>query len=272
MNNSQIIGVIKGQTVANTIYRTIGGNVYNQNNILNNLSDVNITTPLSGQIVYFESPTYRNKFNTFQTGTSNINWSDMIGFSTSSLNTFSLTLTYNNATQKYVQYQRLHSSINANFLALNTVNLLTNNIFSISTRTPSSNNAFNSPSFSISNSPVSGTIMATYLTANSGSGITLTNGCYNRAFEVNGYLSLSLATFTDGASFIVYVYLGNTIIAQTSVVCRTGDTTKLILIYAVVNTTVANVGQNIDFKLQYTGSTLTAGSGGALFNFSVKSL
>lgn len=272
MNNSQIIGVRKGQTIPNTIYRTIGGNVYNQSNILNSLSDVQITTPLSGQILAYRTtaPNFINRFNTFQTGASNVNWGDMIGFTSAATNVSSQTLTYNNATQKYVQFQRLHSSISGNSMAFDTAKLVTNGIYSMTVSNfPPTNYAFSSGSPSFSNSIISNTIMATYMTAAS-TGITLTNGCYNRAFEVNGYLSFNLTTFTDNSSFIVYVYLGETIIAQTSIVCRTGDTAKIILIYAVVNTTVANVGQKIDFRLQYTGSTLTASA--SLFNFSVKSL
>jgi hypothetical protein len=270
MENTFLIGLIKGQTIPNTVYRQIGGNVYNQSNKLTNLSDTNITTPLNGQILYYLSPTYRNKFNTFQTGTSNINWGDMIGFATNGSNLFSQTLTYNNATQKYVQYQRLHSSINGNAMQLDTAKLITGGIYSMTVSNfPTTFYAFTSGSATNVNSVVSTTIMATYLTAAS-TGITLTNGCYNRAFEINGFLNIPLTTFTDNSLFTVYVYLGETIINQTSVVCRTGDIQKIINIYAVVNTTVANVGMKIDFRLQYTGSTLTTGA--TMFNFSVKSL
>jgi hypothetical protein len=272
MNNSQLIGVIKGQTAANTIYRTIGANVYNQNNNLSSLSDVQITTPLNGQILAYRTttPNFINRFNTFQTGTANVNWSDMIGFPINGSNLFSQTLTYNNATQKYVQFQRLHSSINGTGMTLDSAKLITGGIYSITVSNfPTTFYAYSGGSVANSNSVVSSTIMATYLTAAS-TGITLTNGCYNRAFEVNGFLNIPLTTFTDNSSFIVYVYLGETIINQTSVVCRTGDTQKIINIYAVVNTTVANVGQKIDFRLQYTGSTLTTGA--SMFNFSVKSL
>jgi hypothetical protein len=98
----------------------------------------------------------------------------------------------------------------------------------------------------------------------------LQNGCYNRAFEINGYIFIPLSTFTDNSTFILYIYLGNTVINQTSVVCRTGDIIKYINIYAVINTTVANLGQKIDFRIQYTGSVLTTTAG--MFSFSVKSL
>jgi hypothetical protein len=275
MDTKLLIGIVKGST-ALTVFRPIAENVYNQTLKIGNLYDVNITTPLNNQILYFLSPTYRNKGLIFQTGivggagNANIYWGDMIGEQTPALNVLSQTLTYNNAIDKFVQYQRLHSSAQGSNMSLNTTKMITNAIYSLTnTNTPLANYAFSSGSVSYNNSAISSTVMASYLVA-SNSGVLLQNGCYNRTFEINGFISIPLTTFTDNSSFIVYIYLGDTVINQTSVSCRTGDVIKYINIYAVVNTTVANLNQKIDFRIQYTGSVLTTSAG--IFSFSVKSL
>ena len=274
MDTKTLIGVVKGAT-ALTVFRPVAENVYNQTLKLGNLYDVNITTPLNNQILYFLSPSYRNKGLIFQTGASgagnvNIFWGDMIGEQFTTLNSLSQTLTYNNALNKFVQYQRLHSSAQGITASLNTTRLITNGIYSlINTNAPSTNYAFSSASITYGNTTVNVSVMPSYLVS-SNSGILLQNGCYNRTFEINGYIFIPLSTFTDNSSFILYVYLGNTVINQTSVSCRTGDVVKYINIYAVINTTVANLGQKIDFRIQYTGSVLTTTAG--TFCFSVKSL
>jgi hypothetical protein len=274
MDTKLLIGIVKGST-ALTVYRPVAENVYNQTLKIGNLYDANITTPLNNQILYFLSPSYRNKGLIFQTGTTgagniNIFWGDMIGEQFTALNSLSQTLTYNNALNKFVQYQRLHSSAQGVNGTLNATKLITNGIFSlINTNTPVANYGFSSVSVTYGNSAINATVMPSYLVA-SNSGILLQNGCYNRTFEINGFLSIPLTTFTDNSSFILYVYLGDTVINQTSVVCRTGDIVKYINIYSVINTTVANLGQKIDFRIQYTGSVLTTTAG--TFSFSVKSL
>jgi hypothetical protein len=276
MDTKTLIGVVKGAT-ALTIFRPIAENVYNQTLKIGNLYDVNITSPLNNQILYFLSPSYRNKGLVFQTGTTgagniNIFWADMIGEQLTALNALSQTLTYNNAINKFVQYQRLHSSAQGSNATLNATRMITNGIFSlINTNTPSANYAFfgGSATVAYGNTTVNINVMASYLVS-SNSGILLQNGCYNRTFEINGFISIPLTTFTDNSSFILYVYLGDTVISQTSVSCRTGDVIKYINIYAVINTTVANLGQKIDLRIKYTGSVLTVGAG--VFSFSVKSL
>jgi hypothetical protein len=274
MDTKLLIGIVKGST-ALTVYRPVAENVYNQTLKIGNLYDVNITTPLNNQILYFLSPSYRNKGLIFQPGTTgagnvNIFWGDMIGEQFTALNSLSQTLTYNNALNKFVQYQRLHSSAQGSNASLNATKLITNGIFSlINTNTPVANYGFSSVSVAYGNTTVNVSITPSYLVA-SNSGILLQNGCYNRTFEINGFLSVPLTTFTDNSSFILYVYLGDTVINQTSVSCRTGDIVKYINIYSVINTTVANLGQKIDFRIQYTGSVLTTTAG--TFSFSVKSL
>ena len=275
MDTKTLIGVVKGAT-ALTVFRPFAENVYNQTLKIGSLYDVNITTPLNNQILYFLYPTYRNKGLIFQTGAvggagnANIYWGDMIGEQTPAVNSLSQTLTYNNAIDKFVQYQRLHSSAQGSNMTLNNTKLITNAIYSLTnTNTPSANYAFSSGSVAYANTTVNTTVMASYLVA-SNSGILLQNGCYNRTFEINGFISIPLTTFTDNSNFILYVYLGDTVINQTSVVCRTGDVIKYINIYAVINTTVANLGQKIDFRIQYTGSVFTTTAG--IFSFSVKSL
>jgi hypothetical protein len=273
MDTKTLIGVIKGAT-ALTVYRPIAENVYNQTLKIGNLYDVNITTPLNNQILYFLSPSYTNKTLTFQTGAvsigNNVFWGDMIGLQFSTSNVLSQTLTYNNATNQFAQFQRLHSSIMGSSTGLNATKMITNGIYSITnSNAPSANYAFSFGTTANFNTTVSTGVLPSYLVASAG-GILLQNGCYNRSFEVNGFISIPLISFTDNSSFIVYVYLGETVINQTSVSCRTGDTIKYINIYAVVNTTVANVNQKIDFRIQYTGSILNTSAG--IFSFSVKSL
>ena len=274
MDTKTLIGVVKGAT-ALTVFRPVAENVYNQTLKIGNLYDVNITTQLNNQILYFLSPSYTNKGLIFQPGTSgtgnvNIFWGDMIGEQFTTLNSLSQTLTYNNALNKFVQYQRLHSSSQGSNMSLNTTKMITNGIFSLTnTNTPVLNYAFTGGSVAYGNTTINTTVMASYLVA-SNSGILLQNGCYNRTFEINGFISIPLTTFTDNSNFIVYIYLGETVINQTSVCCRTGDIIKYINIYSVINTTVDNLGQKIDFRIQYTGSVLTVGAG--IFSFSVKSL
>jgi hypothetical protein len=270
MENSQLIGIVKSGTNL-TIYDPIASNVYNQTLKITDLYDTNITTPIGGQIIYFLTPTYRNKTLTFQTGRiSNIFWGDMIG---GQLSNASMTLTFSSATagigsNKFCQYQRLHSSRGVNNASLDATKLLTNGIYSLLNSTLASNAYTVNPTFNNTDSVFTSGTLSSYLITSS-NGILLRNECYPRTFEINGFISIPITEVNDGASFILYIYNDTNIIAQTEVCCGSQSKTVVIGIFAVISTTIADVNKPLDLRIKFTGNTLTVGNK-AVANFVVK--
>jgi len=271
MDAIKLIGSVKYSSDI-TIYQPIGNNIYNSTSKLSSLYDTNITTPLNNQVLYFLSPTYRNK-TLIATGGQFINnfWADMIGRNTPNLNIASLTFTYSNVSSKYIQYQRLSSGFNISVMGLNTTKMNTGGLFSLI-------NTVDTANFALSNSILSGNrnnsvfsspTMASYLIADT-RGFLLRNECYDRNFEINGYIQIPVSAYSDGASFKLYIYLGSDIIAQTQVYCNGINNPVYINLFAVVRTTILDINKYIDFKIQYLGSGLTMTAGN--INLVVKTL
>lgn len=268
MDTLKLIGSFKGSAFR-TIYSPIGNNIYNSTSKLSSLYDTNITTPLNNQVLYFLSPSYSNKTLIATSGKDiNIFWNDLFGRSAIALNIASLTFTYSNASSKYIQYQRLSSGLTLSNMTLNTTKMNTNGIYSLINTVDTANFALTNTVLASNNAVVSST-MASYLIANT-SGILLRNECYNRNFEINGYIQLPTTGFSAGASFKLYIYLGTDIIAQTQVYCVGVNNPVYINLYAVIRTTVLDLNKYIDFKIQYLGTGLTMVAGN--LNFVVKCL
>jgi len=269
MDSLSLSGIFKG-AINPTIYKSIGNDLYNSSSKISSLYDTNITTPLNNQMIYYLTPTFRNKSLALTTGkTANIFWSDMVGASLPASNLNSQTITYTNVNNTFLQFQRAHAGAFVSSVALDTTKMLTNNIYSLLNTAVPAERAYVSATITRSNSVVSTTVANSYLFSNT-TGVLLRNDCYNRTFEINGFLATSSNTVTNGASFTVYIYLGTDIIAQTDICCNTSKVENYVNIYAVIKTTVADVDKYIDFKIRYSGSVLV--SSATQMTFSVKSL
>ena len=278
MDSLSLNGIVKGATNP-VMYKSIGNDLYNSTSKISSLYDTSITLPANNQILYFLSQAYRNKTLTATTGNlaSNKFWADMSGTGAAGSNVNSLTFTYSNASNRFLQYQRLHSSITATSAFLVTLKMLTQNIYSLLNTTNTDNIwAYgSSPLYVRNNSIVSTGVMPLYLNANT-TGIQLINECYNRTFEINGFVSIPIPTtvvISPGSRFTVYIYLGEREVSQATVYFKSGNNDVFINIYAVINTTLDDVNKYIDFRIKLTtqGTYASAGRGGVM-NFSVKSL
>jgi hypothetical protein len=269
MDSIKLIGSFKGSSVI-TIYRPAGNNIYNSTSKLSSLYDTNITSLLNNEVLYFLSPTYRNKLLTFTTGrTANIFWGDMLGNSTAA-NSVSQTLTYSNATNSFIQYQRLHSSTTIVLISLNATKLNTNAVYSMLNSLDTANYALRFPFITRNNTVVSTTAMGSYLTSET-TGIVIRNECYDRNFEINAFIQINATGFSAGASFKLFITLGTNIIAETQVYCNSITQPLNINLYGAIRTTVDDIGKNFDFKIQYLGSGLTVLSDGQI-SYAVKTL
>jgi hypothetical protein len=262
MENSQLIGRIKGAPTLFTRYRPAGNNIYNSTTKLQNLYDTLITTPTNNQVLYLLTTFWRNK--TLQaTGglTSNIYWFDMYGNNVTTSNSPSQTFTYSNASSKYIQYQKLTSDILGNGVTYNTTLLNTGALCSLINTNDFPNYAISGGSVTRNNSFFSSGVMTSYLFSNT-SGILLRNECYDRNFEINAYISIYVTAFNPGSSFKLFLYLGNNVIAQTQVFCNSITDPVYINLYGLVRTSVVDVDKYIDFRIQYLGSGLTTRASG----------
>jgi hypothetical protein len=256
MENSQLIGRIKGAPTLFTRYRPAGNNIYNSTTKLSSLYDTTITTPLNNQVFYLLTTLWRNK--TLQaTGgnVANIYWGDMYGQSLTSGNVASTTFTYSNASSKYIQYQRLSSAYKVQSFQFDNDKLNTGNIYSLLNTVDTENYALISATNERTNSFVSSTVMASYLISDT-RGILLRNECYDRNFEINSFIRIPSTSFSVGASFKLYIYLGTDIIAQTQVYCNSTTDPIYINLYGVIRTSVLDINKYIDLKIQYLGTGL----------------
>ena len=280
MDALSLNGIVKGATNP-VMYKSIGNDLYNSTSKISSLYDTNITLPVNNEILYFLSPAYRNKTLTATTGNlaSNKFWVDMSGAGSSLTNIVSQTFTYSNASNRFLQYQRLHSSITATNTFLDTNKIRTQNIYSLLNTTNTAGWAYSgSPQYARHNSIVSTGVMPSYLSANT-TGIQLINECYNRTFEINGFSSIP-TTVVAGSSFTVYIYLGDSVVSQATVYCQSGTNKDVFIsIYAVIKTTAADVNKYIDFRIKFTfpqgvdpGNGYTGVTRGGVMNFAVKSL
>ena len=270
MENSQLIGRIKGAPTLFTRYRPVGNNIYNSTTKLLNLYDTLITTPLNNQVLYLLTTFWRNK--TLQaTGgnVSNIFWGDMYGNNLTTANVASQTFTYSNASSKYIQYQRLSSAYEVSTVNYDVVKLNTGGIYSLLNTVDTANYALTFGISERTNSSFTAGIMASYLIGDL-QGILLRNECYDRNFEINGFIQIPATAFSVGASFKLYIYLGTDIVAQTQVYCNSTTDPLYINLYGVIRTSVLDVNKYIDLKLQYLGTGLISNLG--FCNLTVKTL
>jgi hypothetical protein len=270
MENSQLIGRIKGAPTLFTRYRPVGNNIYNSTTKLLNLYDTLITTPLNNQVLYLLVTSWRNK--TLQaTGglVSNIFWGDMYGNNLTTANSASQTITYSNASSKYIQYQRLSSAYKVTNINYDTIKLNTGGIYSLLNTVDTANYGISFGLTDRNNSVATSAIMASYLIGDL-QGILLRNQCYDRNFEINGFIQIPATAFSAGASFKLYIYLGTDIVAQTQVYCNSTTDPLYINLYGVIRTSVLDVNKYIDLKLEYLGTGLITNIG--FCNLTVKTL
>ena len=283
MDSLSLNGIVKGATNP-VMYKSIGNDLYNSTSKISSLYDTNISLPTNNQILYFLTNSYRNKTLIATTGNlvTNKFWADMSGTGAAGSNLNSLTFTYSDASNRFLQYQRLHSSISISNGFLDGTKLITSNIYSLLTGVAGAYGG--APSYLRQNSTSSTSVMPTYLnveTTGLPAPIQLRNECYDRTFEINGFASIPINVVAR-SRFTVYIYLGESEVSQATVYCPSGNKDVFIGIYAVINTTVDDVGKNIDFRIKFSfppGFTPTvpipgyssAGRGGVM-NFSVKSL
>jgi hypothetical protein len=271
MDSLKLIGSFKASGFR-TLYQPIVNNVYSSTSKLSSLYDTSILTPVNNQVLYFLTPSYRNKFLTALTGkTSNIFWEDMVGTGNTATTLAAMTISYSSATSKYIQYPRLNSSIHNATATLDNAKMNTGGIYSLINQVNTANYALTATGGTRQNSVVSiGAMSPSYLNIDT-TGVLLRSECYNRNFEVNGFVQIKTDVFSAGASFIVYIYLGTNIVAQTRAYCIDSENNLVINIYAVINTTIADVNKYIDFRIQYIGSSYTNGPAGNIL-FVVKTI
>lgn len=273
MDSIKLIGNFKN-SAPRTIYRPAGNNVYNSTSKLSSLYDTNITSLLNKQVLYFLSPTYRNKLLTFTTGRLvNIFWGDMVGNSSAS-NSASQTLTYSNGTNRFVQFQRQSSTTYMSGTNLDTTKLNTGAIYSLLNTFDTANYVARG-TVNRNNTTVSTTAMSSYLLSDT-TGILIQNECYDRNFEINAFISIPTSTFSEGASFKIFIVLANvletTTIAETQVYCNSTSDSLNINLYGAYRTSVNDVNKVFDFKIQYLGTDLTLRASHGNFTYVVKSL
>jgi len=273
MDSLKLIGKFKNSTNAITIYRPAGNKIYNSTSKLSSLYDTNISSLTNNQVFYFLSPTYRNKSLTFTTGRLvNIFWSDMVGNSAAA-NSPSQTLTYSNASARFVQYQRLSSTTYMSNINLDTTKLNTGAIYSLLNTFDTANYVARGTA-NRNNTTVSTTAMASYLLSGT-TGIVIQNECYNRNFEINAFIGIPTTGFSAGASFKVSIVLWNvletTVIAETQVYCNSTTDQLYINLYGAFRTSVNDINKLFDFRIQYLGTGLTLLATGN-FTYVVKSL
>jgi len=272
MDSIKLIGNFKGSNVK-TIYRPAGNNVYNSTSKLSSLYDTNISSLINNQILYYLSPSYRNKLLTFTTGRLvNIFWNDMVGNS-ANVNSASQTLTYTNGSVRFVQYQRLSSTTYMSNINLDTTKLNTGAIYSLLNTFDTANYVARG-TVNRNNTTVSTTAMASYLVSGT-TGIVIQNECYNRNYEINAFIGIPTTGFSAGASFKLYITIRDpvitTVIAETQVYCNSTTDQIYINLYGVFNATVNDVNKVFDLKIQYLGTGLTLLATGN-FTYVVKTL
>jgi hypothetical protein len=288
MDALSLNGIVKGDTTNSpVIYKSIGNDLYNSTSKISSLYDTNISLPANNQILYYLNRAYRNKTLIATTGnlTTNKFWADMSGTGSTELNLNSLTFTYSNASNRFLQYQRLHYSISATGAFLESAKMRSENIYSLLNSASGITGiwAYGGSPIYVRTNPipiVSTGVMPSYLNINT-TGIQLSNECYNRTFEINGFVSIP-TNVVAGSRFTVYIYLGDNEVSQATAYCQSGNRDVFIGIYAVIKTTAEDVNKYIDFRIKFTFPTgfiqtpqtpgyTFAGRGGVM-NFSVKSL
>jgi hypothetical protein len=261
MDSTKLIGVFRGASIRPNLYRPSANGVYNTNDKLINLYNFRTTQPtVADNYMYLTSatPPWNSRRYQFTSGgfngAPNPYFRDLLG---QSFGVPSHNFMYNGVTSNFYQIQKPFILQQAGYLSLDATKLLTGAIYNLTSTAVASENAYTANAMPFANlSAYDSAIQTPYLT-NSNAGTLLSNACYNRNYLVAGTLSFNMLTVNTGATFTLYIYLGDDIKSQISVGCISGETNKTMFINTVINATVADVGKLINFKIKFTGSILT---------------
>jgi hypothetical protein len=264
MDSSKLLGTFRGST-ALTLYRPIGNNIYNVDNRISALYNTTTTQPTTAyNYLYYNTSGVAWRFRPYQLNggsgirTPSIYWLDM----TFSNSVFDLVnqhyLTYNGANSKFVPYQKQFMTVRQfPGSTFDSAKLSTQQILVMNDSTTPSNNAFNivvGSTLGIGASTPN--LMLPYMAMNN-TGITLQNACYNRNYFINTNVYISFTSIGTGATFTIYIYLNNDILAQSTMACKTGQNSLVIFCNTLLRTTIDDVGKKIYFKIKYTAGDAT---------------
>jgi hypothetical protein len=265
MDSNKLIGAFRGTGVRPNLYRPLVNNVYSTDNRIRNLYDFRTVVPtatLNYMYLTAGTPPWNYRRYLFSStsasdGQQSIYWKDMRG-STLGNASRNMSITYNSLNNSFYQLQKMSFNQFASYLTLDTTKLLTGGIFNLNNGVDTEQNAYTSntaiPFVNISN--YSSTILSPYIQT-SNSGIVLTNAFYNRNYFINASIYIDFLTVNTGATFTLYIYYGDNIVGQASLGCVAGEKNKILFANAVINSTVADVGKLINFKIKFTGTILT---------------
>ena len=269
MDSRKLLGTFRGSTALN-LYTPIGNNIYNVDNRISSLFNTTTTPPttVDNYLYYRVSPSPNWVFRRYQlngasgNNTPSIYWGDVSG--TGSIGTYTNAhyITYNGVSGRFVGYQKLFVRIMGfPSTGLDNTKLRTQAIYQLNDTSSGATRATNAfiqgiPSPAIFLSSSSPNLLPEYLTADF-TGIIFQNACYNRNFFINGSIYISLSSIGNGAKFTFYIFLGNDILAESSMVCKNGQNSVTLFVNTVLKTTVADVGKRMLFKLKYTAGDAT---------------
>jgi len=269
MDSSKLFGTFRGSTAV-TLYNPIGNNIYNVDNRISALFNTTTTQPTtaSNYLYYRTTPSPNWIFRPYQLNgasgirTPSIYWGDVSGSGSVFNITNSHYLTYNGVSGRFVPFPKLFVRIlGFPSTGLDNTKMRTQAIYQLNDTSSGATRATNAfiqgiPSPAVFLSATSDNLLLPYLTCDN-TGIIFQNEFYNRNFFINGSIYISLSSIGNGATFTFYIYLGNDILAQSTMACKNGQKSVTLFVNTIYKSTVADVGKKMLFKLKYTAGDAT---------------
>lgn len=265
MDSTKLIGAFRGTGVRPNLYRPLANNVYSTDNKIINLYDFRTvvpTTTLNYMYLTAATPPWNYRKYLFSSssttiGQQSIYWKDMRGtIAFGQINNMSIM--YNSLNNSFYQLQKPSLNQFASYLVLDPTKLITGGIYNLNNGVDTAQNAYTSntaiPFVAVSN--YNSSILSPFIQS-SNSGTVLSNSFYNRNYLVNASIYIDFTAVNTGATFTLYIYYGDDIISQATLGCVAGEKNKTLFANAIINTTVADVGKLLNFKLKFTGTILT---------------
>jgi hypothetical protein len=268
MDSSKLFGTFRGST-ALTLYRPVGNNIYNVDNRVSSFYNTTTTQPTTvHNYLYYNTTGVAWRFRPYQLNgasgvrTPSIYWADVSGSGSVFDTTNACYLTYNGSSGRFVPYQKLFVRIQGvPSTGLDNTKMRTQAIYQLNATNSGAIRATNAfiqgiQSPFVFNSPATTNFLETYLTCDN-TGILFQNSFPNRNFFINGSIYISLSSIGNGAKFTFYIFMGNDILAESSMVCKNGQNSVTLFVNTVYRGRVEDVGKIMLFKLKYTAGDAT---------------